>query len=185
MFYSPDVYRKCTQYVVQSYEGRNLKELGFPDFIQATLVCSEAIVWMIHHPETGKDGNLIVQCAFLNTALKKVDANYDHIRKVFGAAVACGILALNRDESLPNDPPVRLQLIDSLRRIRNQPKEIWMVEMASWIVSLQPPTKSWNYRQINLLCQEAIAIHEALKEACPFLADRLLVKIKDYSVYLK
>lgn len=183
MFYSPDLFRKCTQFVVQAYEGSDLTGSGFPDFVQATFVCNELIVWMIHHPE--KNGDLIVQCAFLNTALKKVDANYDQIRKIFGAAVACGVLALKRDQSLPNDPPVRLQLIDSLRRIRNQPHEIWMVEMATWIVNLQPPPKTWGHRQINLLVQEAMAIHETLKEACPFLADRLLVKIKDYSVYLK
>lgn len=38
----------------------------------------------------------------------------------------------------------KLQMQDSLRRIKSQPREVWMVKMADRITNLQPPPGHWS-----------------------------------------
>ena len=97
----------------------------------------------------------------------------------FGQAVAAGVLALTKDMALPKEQ----QLADSLRRIRHQPPEVWMVKLADRISNLQPPPSHWTKQKSASYREEALQIHEALREASPSLAKRLLAKIESYRGY--
>ncbi|WP_155325620.1 hypothetical protein [Desulfosarcina ovata] len=68
----------------------------------------------------------------------------------------------------------------NLARIRQQPREIWMVKMADRITNLQRPPKNWMPDKINRYREEAIIIHDRLKEGSEYLAGRLLKKVNDY-----
>ena len=74
-------------------------------------------------------------------------------------------------------------MLDSLNRIKEQPKEIQAVKMADRICNLYAPPFYWNKeRKINYQ-KEAQLIHRELKEGNKYLAERLEKKINDYAKY--
>jgi hypothetical protein len=75
-------------------------------------------------------------------------------------------------------------MADSLARVKEQPREIGMVKLADRIVNLQPPPSYWSADKRSRYREEAFQIHEALKDSCLFLADRLLKKISEYQGYI-
>jgi (p)ppGpp synthase/HD superfamily hydrolase len=101
---------------------------------------------------------------------------YDEIAVAFGPAVADGVLALTKDDALPHAE----QMADSLRRIRLQPPEVWMVKLADRISNLQPPPAYWSAEKTAIYRDEAEQIYAALAEASPSLAARLRTKITGY-----
>jgi (p)ppGpp synthase/HD superfamily hydrolase len=70
---------------------------------------------------------------------------------------------------------------DSLRRIREQPYEVWMVKLADRISNLGPPPNYWDRERILRYSEEAIEIHNTLNEASEYLSRRLRRKIADYN----
>jgi (p)ppGpp synthase/HD superfamily hydrolase len=73
---------------------------------------------------------------------------------------------------------------DSLRRIRQQPREVWRVKLADRITNLQPPPSYWTPEKRGKYRAEAVTILDALGEASPFLATRLRGKIEAYGEFL-
>jgi GTP diphosphokinase / guanosine-3',5'-bis(diphosphate) 3'-diphosphatase len=71
-------------------------------------------------------------------------------------------------------------MADSLRRIKLQPREVWLVKLADRIVNLQPPPEHWQADKIAAYRAEARVILAALGEASPLLAARLAEKIEAY-----
>jgi (p)ppGpp synthase/HD superfamily hydrolase len=55
-----------------------------------------------------------------------------------------------------------------------------MVKLADRISNLQPPPPHWTREKISRYWDEAIEIHTTLKDASPFLSQRLLEKIENY-----
>jgi (p)ppGpp synthase/HD superfamily hydrolase len=54
-------------------------------------------------------------------------------------------------------------MLDSLKRIKIQPKEIWMVKLADQITNLQPAPYYWTEKNVQAYRPESIEIYEALK----------------------
>ncbi|NEP15098.1 MAG: hypothetical protein F6K14_33990 [Symploca sp. SIO2C1] len=54
--------------------------------------------------------------------------SFEQMADSFGLAVAQGVLALSKDKSLPRAE----QMPDCLHRIKQQPREIWMVMVLAW-----------------------------------------------------
>lgn len=83
----------------------------------------------------------------MKPGLEDTDTTYPELVRTFGPAVADGVLALTKEDSVGTDltPYQRKErrMADSLERIKAQPKEIWMVKMADRITNLQPPPKQW------------------------------------------
>lgn len=104
--------------------------------------------------------------------------------ETFGLVVAEGVQVLTKDKSVGYDLPKQKrkerQMADSLERVRQQAREIWMVKMADRITNLQPPPKHWTQEKISRYREEACQIHWALKDASPYLAARLKEKIGHY-----
>ena len=134
--------------------------------------------------ESNLDGNLAVQSALLHDTIEDTDTIYEQLVETFGIAVADGVNALTKDESIGENLLKKLkkerQMTDSLERIRQQPREIWMVKMADRIANLQPPPKNWKPEKINRYREETMLLHDRLKEGSEFLAARLFKKINDY-----
>jgi (p)ppGpp synthase/HD superfamily hydrolase len=131
--------------------------------------------------EEERDGNLAVQCAILHDVIEDTNVSFDQVKEEFGLPVADGVLALTKDESLAKD----LQISDSLRRIKEQPAEIWMVKLADRISNLLPPPQHWTQAKITRYREDAVEIYETLKDASPFLAARLVSKIENYKQFIK
>jgi len=94
------------------------------------------------------------------------------------------VLALTIDETIGPDlgkfERRWLQLEDYLRRIKQQPREIWMVKLADRITNLQPPPSHWDDRMIERYKEGAELIYKELGVASAYLRDRLRVKIDKY-----
>ncbi|HIF58420.1 MAG TPA: bifunctional (p)ppGpp synthetase/guanosine-3',5'-bis(diphosphate) 3'-pyrophosphohydrolase [Rhodospirillales bacterium] len=135
----------------------------------------------VAHGEEINNPDLLVQCALLHDTIEDTKATYDDIKNEFGIEVAEGVSALSKDENIKEKAA---QMEDSLKKIRKQPKEIWMVKLSDRITNLQPPPKHWNQEKIKKYKNEAELILEELGEANQYLADRLENKISNYEKYI-
>ncbi len=92
----------------------------------------------------------------------------------------CRSLTLSKNKLLPKGA----QLDDSLARIRDCPKEVWVVKLADRITNLQPPPAHWDGTKRRKYQAEARRIHEALGGAHRVLGERLGQRIEGYTAYL-
>jgi (p)ppGpp synthase/HD superfamily hydrolase len=136
----------------------------------------EVIAALRAEPE--RDQELAVQCALLHDVVEDTATTVEQLRATFGPAVATGVSALSKDKLLPKGR----QLEDSLRRIREQPPEVWMVKLADRIANLQPPPSHWTPDKVAGYREEAATIYSSLKDASPVLAKRLARRIAAYGV---
>lgn len=172
--WSPDIYLKTYKFAAQAHNEQKVPGSDLPYIVHISLVSMEMIAALEHAP-TAK-ANLGIQCALLHDILEDTEVTYDELNRHFGSDVAKGVLALTKDPSLPKGQ----QMMDSLARIKNQPWEVRMVKMADRITNLQPPPSYWSQEKIKNYRDEALLIHEELKTANDYLANRLLKKIKEY-----
>jgi (p)ppGpp synthase/HD superfamily hydrolase len=180
--WSQDSYIKALKFAARAHQGQPLEgpRVGtdLPYVVHVCMVAMEVIA--AFQEEKGLNEDFTVQVALLHDVIEDAKITYRQIADEFGSSVAEGVRALSKkDIKLPKN----LKMEDSLHRIRQQPREVWMVKMADRITNLQPPPWNWNKEKIGQYLEEAIMIHNALAEASPFLSARLLEKIKDYRVH--
>jgi (p)ppGpp synthase/HD superfamily hydrolase len=141
---------------------------------------SMEVIWALQYSTTKYDADLAIQCAILHDTLEDTSTSYEELEIKFGKMVADGVLALTKNENLPDRKD---QMNDSLLRIQKQGKEIWMVKMADRISNLYKPPFYWNKQKILSYIDEADFIHSQLFEANQELAFRLKLKIAEYMKY--
>ena len=129
-----------------------------------------------HEPE--HDADLAVQCAVLHDVIEDSPVTYEEVLEKFGKKTADGVLALTKNESLPDKES---KMRDSLQRIKAQPSAVWMVKMADRITNLYMPPHYWDTEKRRKYQAEAELIYQELHAASPFLAERLKNKIVSYS----
>ena len=172
--WTQDGYLETLRFAAEAHAGQTVPGTNLPYLVHVTLVAMEVIAALRAEPEHDQD--LAVRCALLHDVVEDTRITLDQIQASFGSAVASGVSALSKSKALPKDQ----QLGDSLRRIQEQPAEVWMVKLADRITNLQPPPKHWSAEKISGYRQEAVLIHKTLKEASPVLAARLAQKIEIY-----
>ena len=177
--WSQDRYVEAYWFAAEAHNRQSLPGTDLPYIIHPSLVSMEIIAALDMEP--GRDEDLAVQCALLHDVIEDGGKTFEQIKSEFGEAVAKGVLALSKDEGLAKD----LQLDDSLQRIRREPQEVWMVKLADRITNLRPPPHFWTAKKIARYREEAVRIHEVLREASQVLAGRLLKKIDDYGKFTK
>ncbi|MGH1339049.1 MAG: HD domain-containing protein [Aureispira sp.] len=126
------------------------------------------------------DADLALHCAVLHDTIEDTSQSYEGLEERFGKAIAQGVLALTKNESLPTKTA---QMQDSLTRIRQQPKEVWAVKMADRICNLQEPPHYWSREKRVAYQQEAQLIYTQLHLGNLYLAQRLQEKIAAYEQY--
>mgnify|MGYP002629670150 CR=1 FL=1 len=131
--------------------------------------------------EPGRNGDLAVLCALLHDTVEDTPVTQDDLAVRFGPAVAAGVGALTKNAELPKAE----RMPDSLRRIRDQPHEIWMVKLADRITNLQTPPTGWSVDKVRRYRHEAVAIRDALGAASPFLLTRIELKITAYEEHCR
>lgn len=184
MNWSQDSYLKAWHFATrahgdQTYKGSLPGEVR--PYINHLGSVAMELIWVLPYTE-GVDGNLAVQCALLHDVLEDTPTPYQDVLDAFGPAVAAGVQALTKDETLPGK---QAQMEDSLARIRQQPREVWMVKLADRITNLSPPPFHWDEQKIAHYRDEAKMILDALGDANTLLAERLAQRIDNYGTYLK
>ncbi|MEM7776272.1 MAG: HD domain-containing protein [Pseudomonadota bacterium] len=122
------------------------------------------------------DLDLAVQCAILHDTVEDQDVTAAELEKMFGAAVANGVLALSKSAALPKTEAMQ----DSLQRIQQQPHAVWCVKLADRISNLQSAPPHWSDRKCATYRLEAQTIRDALGDAHHVLAARLDAAILAY-----
>jgi len=178
--WSQDNYIKAWNYASSVHNGQCVPGTDIPYINHIGLVAMEAMA-AIAHDNTIKAPDLLVLCAVLHDTIEDTNCTYDELHEMFGVEVANGVSALSKNKQLPSKEE---QMQDSLKRIRREPKEIWMVKLADRITNLQPPPRHWDKAKISKYRSEASIILDALGEANSYLAGRLEMKIEAYRKYL-
>lgn len=132
--------------------------------------------------EKGMNADLAIKCAVLHDSIEDTEQSYEGVKNLFGEEVANGVMALTKNEKLDGKEKM---MLDSLSRIKQQPKEVWAVKMADRICNLYASPFYWNNEKRVKYQQEARLIHRELKDGNKYLAERLEKKINDYSKYIE
>jgi len=127
-----------------------------------------------------KNAELAICCAILHDTIEDTSVTYDELVENFSVEVADGVLALTKNETLATK---REQMLDSLERIKQQPKEIWVVKMADRVSNLGEPPHYWKNEKVKAYRDEAQIILDYLGEANEVVSERLRGKIEDYKKY--
>ncbi len=176
--WSQESYIKAYRFAASAHQGQKFPGTEISYIMHLSFVSMEIIAAL--NVEQECEGNLAIQCAILHDTLEDTDTTYEQIKTEFDEAVANGVLALTKDNSLDKYE----QMPDSLRRIKERSPEIWMVKLADRITNLQAPPHYWKQDKIARYREEGIQIYEALKDASPFLAVRLANKIENYKRFI-
>jgi (p)ppGpp synthase/HD superfamily hydrolase len=181
--WSQDIYIRAYRFAADAHNGQLVLGTTLPYIMHISFVAMEITAAL--SVEQVNNPDLAVQCAVLHDTIEDTDVRYDDIKTRFGTNVADGVMALTIDESIGTDlgkfERRWLQLEDYLSRVKQQPREIWMVKMADRITNLQPPPAHWDDRMIERYRKGAKLIHRELRDASGFLGERLRVKIDNYN----
>ncbi|UPZ14563.1 HD domain-containing protein [Flavobacterium humidisoli] len=125
--------------------------------------------------------DLAIKCAMLHDTIEDTEMKYEKVIDLFGNKVASGVLALTKDDKIGDSSE---KMMDSLRRIKQQPIEVWAVKMADRISNLYEPPFYWNDDKKLKYIAEAEILHNELKDGNEYLANRLKLKINEYHRFL-
>jgi (p)ppGpp synthase/HD superfamily hydrolase len=176
---SIEKYQKALRFAAEAHEEQSIPGTNLSYLLHITAVSFEVMQAVNIREDVDRD--LAVLCALLHDVIEDTLHTFNDISGQFGKQVAEGVQALTKNDTIEKSE----RMEDSLNRIKQQPKEIWMVKMADRIVNLNPPPDFWNSEKIRSYYNEAKQIYESLNAADSYLADRLVLKIKEYKKYLK
>lgn len=181
--WSQDIFVKAWDFATLAHHGQTY---GGPvegqkfDYINHIGSVAMELIWALNNtPEA--NANLAIQCALLHDTIEDTQVTYEEVSSIFGKDVADGVRALTKNESLSTKHE---QMLDSLKRIKMQPVEVWMVKLADRITNLSAPPFYWpKEKKINYR-EEALLIHKELHMANSLLSERLISRINSYQNYI-
>ncbi len=182
--WNPDKLQRAWAFATQRHKGQTYGGLAQGERVEYMTHIGSVVMevtWALQG-DAAADADLALQCAALHDTIEDTSATFEDVEAEFGRDVAQGVLALSKDATLPGKPA---QMEDSLRRIRLQPREVWMVKMADRIANLYGPPFYWDNEKILAYQQEARLIHRSLGAASEALATRLAAKIEAYVGFLR
>jgi len=169
---------KHTNEFKKSKKGQLFPGTNWSYVVHLSMVSMEIIAALNY--ESGINGDLAIQAAILHDTIEDTNTTYEELQFKFGQKIANGVLSLTKDKSVKKTE----RMIDSLSRIKMQPKEIWMVKLSDRITNLQPPPSHWDNEKKKRYLKEAQLIYHELKDACEYLSERLKRKILNYQTYI-
>lgn len=159
-------------------ENQTIPGTNLPYVVHLSNVAMEILIAAQYTPVF--DTALAIPLALLHDVLEDTPTTKEELAAVFSPAIADGVAALTKNDSLPKEE----KMLDSLARIKEQPKEVWAVKLADRITNLQAPPAHWSKEKIAAYEQEAITILEQLKDGNAYLEKRLQEKITGYKKYI-
>lgn len=174
-----DIYQKAILFATAKHHniGQTIPGTDLPYLVHLSNVTMEIII--ASQFSSDFDTSFAVQLALLHDTLEDTDTTFEELSSVFSPSVAEGVLALSKNKSLPKQD----QLIDSIERIKLQPKEVWSVKLADRITNLQQPPTHWPPAKISNYHTVAKFIFDSLKGGNQYLEDRLAQKILENKSY--
>lgn len=174
MHWDQDLLKKTLDFAAGAHGLQQVPGSGFPYVVHLVKVATE----ILSVADGTFEVDFALQCALLHDCLEDAGVDALTLRTTFGPRVTDGVQALTKDAALPKAE----QMADSLRRIRSQPREVWLVKLADRITNLEPAPPHWSKQKRVSYLAEARAIHQALGSAHVGLAARLEMKMAGYGV---
>ncbi|HEU0033089.1 MAG TPA: HD domain-containing protein [Kofleriaceae bacterium] len=174
--FSVERYTSALWFAAERHDAQRFPGKEMPYLVHVVTVAAEVIAAL---PTSGLDGDLAVPCALLHDTVEDTKTTPDEIAARFGGAVADGVRALSKNPTLAKAD----QMADCLRRIREQPREVWAVKLADRISNLDEPPAYWPRDKRIAYRAEAQTILDALGAASATLAARLAARIESYAAY--
>jgi (p)ppGpp synthase/HD superfamily hydrolase len=125
--------------------------------------------------------DLAVTCALLHDTVEDTGTPLAEIVERFGRDVAAGVDALSKRESVAKPD----RMMDSLRRILEQPPEIAAVKLADRTINLSEPPHYWSTEKRIAYRAEAVTIADTIGHRCPALETRLRGRIESYAAFCR
>jgi guanosine-3',5'-bis(diphosphate) 3'-pyrophosphohydrolase len=172
-----DVYQNTIKFAAQLHSNKNqiIPGTNLPYVVHLSNVAMEILI--ASEKSKNFDAEFAVQLALLHDTLEDTDVTFEELENKFGKAVVDGVLALTKNSDLEKSE----KMMDSLRRIKQQPKEVWAVKLADRITNLQRPPHFWKAEKIKKYKEEAQIILEELRGGNEYLENRLKEKIETYN----
>lgn len=174
--YSPDHFASALAFAATRHLGQIVPGTELPYIVHVTTVAAEVIEAISAEPVANSE--LAVLCALLHDTIEDTATTHRELVTTFGVAIADGVQALSKSAVLPKE----LQMADSLRRIRLQPLEVWIVKLADRIANLKSAPTKWSQDKRRAYRDEAVVIADELGSASPVLHMRLRSRIENYPV---
>ena len=176
MVWSADAYLSAVNFAARAHRGQRVPGSEDPYLRHVVTVAAEVMAALARREDVARP-DLAVVCALLHDTIEDTATTAGELADRFGPQVAAGVAALSKDPSLQTKAA---RMDDSLRRIREQPPEVWMVKLADRITNLQAPPSHWPPEKVAAYRVEAQGILERLGPACSVLSARLAAKIAAY-----
>ena len=176
--WSQEKYIEAYRFAAEKHKGQLFPGTDWSYVVHISMVSMEIIASLNH--EEGVNGDFAVQAAILHDTIENTDTTYEELQSRFGQKIADGVLSLTKDKSVKKES----RMLDSLRRIKMQHREIWMVKLADRITNLQPPPECWDTKKRRKYLEQAELIFKKLEYASEYLSNRLKEKIQIYQSYI-
>ncbi|WP_415326088.1 HD domain-containing protein [Chryseobacterium sp. MMS23-Vi53] len=172
-----EIYQNTIKFAAQLHADKNqtIPGTNLPYVVHLSNVAMEILI--ASEKSENFDTEFAVQLALLHDTLEDTVVTFEQIENEFGKKVAQGVLALTKNSDLEKSE----QMMDSLRRIQQQPKEVWAVKLADRITNLQRPPHFWKAEKIQKYKEEAQIILNELRGGNEYLENRLKEKIETYN----
>ena len=157
------------RFAANQHSGQLYPSTGQPYIMHLGQVLLELVPALAGQPDL--DDQLALCCAILHDTIEDAAATADELGRKFGPAVMHGVVALGLSKS---GAPDMQQCLD---RVRSQPREVWLVKLASRIANMCMPPGHWSRGTCLAYADEAQLVLHTLGEASPYLAERLRSRI--------
>lgn len=172
MNWDQDVFKSALDFAAKAHGDQKIKGSGAPYVVHVVKVATE----LLCVADGSFDVSFAMQCALLHDSMEDTKITFDALADRFGKRVADAVAALSKNPNLLASE----RMHDCLRRIRQQPREVWMVKLADRLTNLEPPPPKWSTEKIAEYRAEAQEIYQALAEAHAGLAKRMRAKMDAY-----
>ncbi|WP_312389959.1 HD domain-containing protein [Chryseobacterium sp.] len=171
------IYQETLKFAAQKHTDKNqtIPGTNLPYVVHISNVAMEILVAFEKAPHFNLE--FAIQLALLHDCLEDTNTTLEELQHHFGKQVAEGVLALTKNSDFKKDE----KMMDSLKRIKQQPSEVWAVKLADRITNLQPPPLHWSEEKIKNYKAEAIIILNELRGGNEYLENRLKEKIENYA----
>ncbi len=173
MSWNQDLFKRTLDFAAKAHGTQQVPGSGFPYVVHLVKVATE----VLRVADGTFDIDFAMQCALLHDSVEDAGVAVVTLCEEFGARVADGVSALTKDDALPKSE----RMADSLKRVRAQPREVWLVKLADRITNLEPAPAHWSAEKRAAYRVEAQAIHDALGESNAALAGRIREKLATYT----
>lgn len=178
-----DKFQEALHFAANAHKNQKFPGTDYTYLVHISLVVNEVSNAVTNAKLNNEeiDEELAIVSALLHDVIEDTGVTYDEILNLFGSKIANGVLALTKNSCVDK----KMAMVDSLSRIKKEPKEIWMVKLADRICNLTKPVSYWNNEKKKSYLSEGKMIFDELKDADKFLANRLEERIKNYSIYIE